>query len=653
MGKKNHRNNQGGKFHHGHKRKFSGCHGKNQSTEETGSSGRSDREMINLREEDVGITEYVGTTPGFTGIIKFKFSDFQVNEIDSDGNVVKLTDLSVPHCSAKSPEISPEKESEILSAETLEILQKIANDERAEDYEFDVNEMTKEQRTQIHEIIRERFGTSIMSTTVTKGDNEKFINCSKKKNSGRDRNRWNWPHEYIYFAVFKTNLDTMRAASNLALNLGVKAGAITYAGTKDKRAMTTQLFCVKKREPSKIVNAARKTQNVTIGNFSCRPQVLKLGQLRGNRFRLVLREITADPDVRQASLNNFQKRGFINYFGLQRFGNSALIPTFLIGEALLKQQWQLACELILKPRPGDLPEMQRVREAWWKDRDAQKALDLAEKQMKAFELDLLRGMIQHGPNNLLSALEVIPRNTRLLYIHSYQSLIWNRIASKRVRLGLSPLPGDLVLKADAEQSPNVDNIELLEGEEEEAIVEEENPEELSKFKNMVHKMTKEDIELEKYSIFDVVLPLPGHDITYPDNESGEWYRELLENDELSSEKLKQKNKTYSLGGSYRKFMAKPANLTWSTVNYSNVHDILLPSDLDELRKKKMPELSGNQTALILDFCLPPSTYATMALREVLKTDTSTAAQIALNPKDSKEQDDESPTNENSVKKTKI
>lgn len=51
---------------------------------------------FNLMEKDIGVTEYVGTTPGFNAVIKSRFSDFQVNEIDLDGKIVKLTDTSLP-----------------------------------------------------------------------------------------------------------------------------------------------------------------------------------------------------------------------------------------------------------------------------------------------------------------------------------------------------------------------------------------------------------------------------------------------------------------------------------------------------------------------------------------------------------------------------
>lgn len=73
---------------------------------------------------------------------------------------------------------------------------------------------------------------------------------------------------------------------------------------------------------------------------------------------------------------------------------------------------------------------------------------------------------------------------RLMYLHAYQSYIWNEATSKRVaEYGLKPCIGDLVMKNDAQ----------------------------------VGKVTSEN--LDNYSIEDVVLPLPGYDVLYPDNSS--------------------------------------------------------------------------------------------------------------------------------------
>lgn len=102
------------------------------------------------------------------------------------------------------------------------------------------------------------------------------------------------------------------------------------------------------------------------------------------------------------------EKGFINYYGLQRFGNHSSIPTHQIGLALVKGQFKEACELILKPRENDIPFMTPVRECWWKSRNAQQALDLMGRrtgQGNLVEERLLAGFIKNGPNDFVNSLE--------------------------------------------------------------------------------------------------------------------------------------------------------------------------------------------------------------------------------------------------------
>lgn len=114
---------------------------------------------------------------------------------------------------------------------------------------------------------------------------------------------------------------------------------LAYAGTKDKRANTSQLFCIKKRDPKVITAAAKRVPNMYVGNFTFKPETLKLGQLRGNRFKIALRQISVDMATVEESLESVKEKGFVNYYGLQRFGNSAAVPTFVIGKALLQGKW--------------------------------------------------------------------------------------------------------------------------------------------------------------------------------------------------------------------------------------------------------------------------------------------------------------------------
>lgn len=139
-----------------------------------------------------------------------------------------------------------------------------------------------------------------------------------------------------------------------------------------------------------------------------------------------------------------------------------------------------------------------------------------------------------------------------MYIHAYQSLIWNEIVSRRIAAhGLNLCEGDLVYVDTMEvcnDHLDDDQIEMNEENDDDdeqpanATANTDQVSNVSRFQAMVKPLTRSDIDSNKYSIFDVVLPLPGHDITYPSNECAQWYEERLKRDNLSSELLKRKQK---------------------------------------------------------------------------------------------------------------
>lgn len=121
-----------------------------------------------------------------------------------------------------------------------------------------------------------------------------------------------------------------------------------------------------------------------------------------------------------------------------------------------------------------------------------------------------------------------------MYLHSYQSLLWNKIVSQRIKkYGLKPIVGDLVYKDNASKEVPVEIIDGDENEEEES--------DISNGKCLEVETISEE-NLIKYTVFDVVYPLPGCNVRYPENEIGQWYTDLLAKDNLTSEKLLKKNK---------------------------------------------------------------------------------------------------------------
>jgi tRNA pseudouridine13 synthase len=96
---------------------------------------------------------------------------------------------------------------------------------------------------------------------------------------------------------------------------------------------------------------------------------LQLGKLRGNRFEIVLREISCEADLVQSSCRALAERGFINYYGLQRFGKGGA-GNHLIGRALLQSKWKEAIDFMFAPKAGERDEVVRMKEFYVKGEEA-------------------------------------------------------------------------------------------------------------------------------------------------------------------------------------------------------------------------------------------------------------------------------------------
>ncbi|CAN9498969.1 unnamed protein product [Ophioblennius macclurei] len=574
--------------------------GESEGGEEEEGETFADMMKHGLTELDVGILKYVSDHEGFSGILKERYSDFVVHEINRQGKMVHLDDLSIPPEAEDVPQTEePPKDCDVLTEEQkkqLSELQLFTNKE--DNVSIEVLDDTKEKRTLVHKAIKTQYPG--LETKTEEKEGRKYIvayHAAGKKALAAPRKHF-WPKNrgsYCHFVLYKENKDTMDAINVLSKFLRLKPNMFSYMGTKDKRAITVQEIAVLKITAERLAHLNKCLMNLKLGNFSYKNHPLKLGELQGNHFTVVIRNISGSEEQVQQSMTSLKETGFINYFGMQRFGTTA-VPTQQVGRAILKNDWNQVVDLILKPRPGaEKGFLVRCREEWAKTQDPEAALKKLPNK-RCVEGQLLRGLSQYGKKNIITAFGLIPRNNRLMYIHSYQSVVWNTMVSRRIEaFGLKAVEGDLVLEGTTARALSAE-------------------------------------EAEKRSIHDIVMPLPGFDVIYPSHHVGKGYREMLAADGLDIDNMRHKVKDYSLAGAYRRVLIRPTDVSWEVIQYDDPRLSLVHTDFEKLENKPAPVFNseGKYRALRMEFSLPPSTYATMAIREVLKLDTSIKKQTQLN-----------------------
>jgi tRNA pseudouridine13 synthase len=127
---------------------------------------------------------------------------------------------------------------------------------------------------------------------------------------------------HVLLQVEKTGRDTLGVARDLARAAGVSPRDVGFAGLKDRHAVTTQWFTVPQRRVAAEWRAAAG-DGWRVQDAAPHSRKLRRGALRGNRFRLVAREVTAAPVELEARWSELVRRGVPNYFGPQRFGRDA------------------------------------------------------------------------------------------------------------------------------------------------------------------------------------------------------------------------------------------------------------------------------------------------------------------------------------------
>jgi len=127
--------------------------------------------------------------------------------------------------------------------------------------------------------------------------------------------------EHAFLQIEKTGENTEYVARQLARFAGVRQRDVSYAGLKDRHAVTTQWFSVwlpGKTDPDWSLFAS---DSIKVLQAIRHARKLKRGVLSGNSFELIIRDWQGDKDKTLAQLESIRANGIANYFGSQRFGH--------------------------------------------------------------------------------------------------------------------------------------------------------------------------------------------------------------------------------------------------------------------------------------------------------------------------------------------
>ncbi|MCJ1310320.1 hypothetical protein MMC25_003982 [Agyrium rufum] len=441
--------------------------------------------------------------------------------------------------------------------------------------------------------------------------------------------------DFLHFSIHKENKDTMEVIAYLARQLHTKPQNFQFAGTKDRRAITVQRASVYRIRAEQLAAVGRTLRSASIGNFEYHPKGLELGDLTGNEFVITLRDCHFGPEpervgtvdelikhaaqVTNAAAEHINQKGYINYYGLQRFGTFSS-RTDTIGLKMLQGDFKGAVDLILEYSPTALEAAQNSGlyeddgissddkgralgiHTFRETHRSARALEHLPRKFSA-EAAIIRHLCERNrENDYFGALQCITRNLRLMYVHAYQSLVWNLVASERWKgFGDNVVEGDLVLikehaEKEAQHTEEIKVIEDVDADGEPIIHAAEadsSTKEDDRFER-ARPLTAEEASSGTYTIFDIVLPTPGFDIIYPKNEIGEFYTTYMgsvEGGGLNPLDMRRKWKDVSLSGSYRKLIARPLGngIEVQIRSYVDENRQFVETDLDRMEKEKEKE----------------------------------------------------------------
>ena len=371
--------------------------------------------------------------------------------------------------------------------------------------------------------------------------------------------------EHVLAEIQKANLTTFDAIQQIAGALNVSGRDIGYAGLKDARAVTRQGISILGTTPEAVMGL--RLPDVQILWAARHHNKLRLGHLAGNRFAIKIREVTPTDVVKlRLVIDVLERRGMPNYFGEQRFGRRG--DNAALGAALIRNDDEALLHHLLgaPDSSADEPDALRARTAF----DAGN-LDLAMKlfpRRSGMERRVLARLIKTQKPG--AAVRTIDERLRRLWVSALQSAIFNDVLTKRLETIDKLFMGDIACKESGACFPVVD-------------------------------VAAEQPRCDAFEI-SPTGPLVGYRVRWPEGEPLAIEQAALAAVDLKPEAFRSAGR-HKVKGARRALRVRPK-------------DVQLEGGVDT-----------NGPYITVAFTLPAGSYATMFLRELMKSDSPLGVEL--------------------------
>jgi tRNA pseudouridine13 synthase len=380
--------------------------------------------------------------------------------------------------------------------------------------------------------------------------------------SGTGPNTW--------ILIEKIGRNTLDVVLDIAREYKLSRKRMGFAGMKDKAAVTRQWICISNMEIEKLEGLENKLYQVKILKIIQNEKKLRIGQLKGNKFKILIRN-TNNPEVDTKTaanvLEQLSRIGVPNYYGWQRFGQKRP-NTHLVGKFLVQNDLKGAVNSYIgNPYPDEQEHIQNARQLY-DEGHYQDALESMPSGLR-YEKMMLREIIRENnkkeeldDQSYIKAMRSLPKPLSHMFVHAYQSYLFNKAVSERAKLGIDKyVDGDII----------IDNQEHL-----------------------IHEFKAQDIQ-EQINQFQAhpTAPLYGSKVPLGQGQIGDIEQRIIQEENLKLEDfLVPKMPKLGSHGLRRAVRFK----VW------------------DIRAEHTDE------GVLLSFSIPKGCYATAVLREVMKKD---------------------------------